>query len=117
MDDRRCRALTLALASEEFDLELPMEPAPLEYFVEKWNHYKDRSPNPNRNNAEYIINGGYEKLTDSCAYLVDDEVLEEGGYEPTCHLEYCLKGPLKKGVTRLYADSFRAVFEKLHGKL
>ena len=45
------------------------------------------------------------------------KALEEGGYEPTCHLEYCLKGPLKKGVTRLYADSFRAVFEKLHGKL
>ena len=36
--------------------------------------------------------------TDDCAYLVNDKELEEGGYEAECHLEYCLKGPFKKGI-------------------
>ena len=41
--------------------------------------------------------------TDDCAYIVDDKILEEGGYEPECHLEYGLIGPFKKGITeRIY---------------
>jgi len=44
--------------------------------------------------------------TDSCAYIVDDRILGEGGYEPTCHLEYCLKGPFKPGLDAKYTAAF-----------
>ena len=44
--------------------------------------------------------------TDDCAYLVDDVLLEEGGYEPCSYLEYRMKGPLKSGVTALYTQAF-----------
>ena len=44
--------------------------------------------------------------TDDCAYLVDDVLLEEGGYEPCSYLEYRLKGPLKSGVTAQYTKCF-----------
>ena len=50
-----------------------------------------------------VIFVGY---TDACAYLVDDTVLAEGGYEPESFLEYRLKGPLKPGVTALYTEAF-----------
>jgi hypothetical protein len=46
--------------------------------------------------------------TDDCAYLVDDVLLEEGGYEPCSYLEYRMKGPLKSGVTALYTQAFAA---------
>ncbi len=43
---------------------------------------------------------------DSCAYIVDDRMLAEGGYEPNAYLEYCLKGPFKPGVDKRYIDGF-----------
>jgi hypothetical protein len=46
--------------------------------------------------------------TDDCAYLVDDVLLDEGGYEPCSYLEYRMKGPLKSGVTALYTQAFAA---------
>ena len=51
--------------------------------------------------------------TDACAYLVDDAVLAEGGYEPDSFVEYRLKGPLKKGVTARYTAHFAKAAEKL----
>jgi len=51
--------------------------------------------------------------TDACAYLVDDVLLEEGGYEPEAYLEYRLIGPLKKGVTALYTQGFAEARKKL----
>ena len=151
----------ISIASEEFDIELEMEPAPMSYFESQYELYKDADPNPNKNNVEYILNGGYDKLphslnlhcqavrisddlyiatvggepcygvekavvsafgdkdvffigyTDSCAYIVDDVVLAEGGYEPTCHLEYRLIGPFKSGLNKLYTDSFKKAFDKI----
>lgn len=151
----------LSIAAEDFEIELPIEPAPIDFFKEQQELHKDALPNPNKNNADYIINGGYEKMphsmmlhcqavrlsddlyiatvggepcygvekeivsafggnevffigyTDSCAYIVDDVLLDEGGYEPTCHLEYRLIGPFKKGLNKLYSDSFKRAFEKI----
>ena len=37
----------------------------------------------------------------------------EGGYEPTCHLEYCLVGPFKKGLNKLYFNEFQKAYEKI----
>lgn len=51
--------------------------------------------------------------TDACAYLVDDFVLDEGGYEPTCHLEYCLIGPFKPGLDEKYTSCFNKSFNKI----
>lgn len=51
--------------------------------------------------------------TDACAYIVDDRVLAEGGYEPTCHLEYCLKGPFMPGLDKRYTDSFSASMKRI----
>lgn len=151
----------LSLAAEAFEIELPMEPAPLEYFKEKNEFYGDDALNPNAVNASIMVNGGYDRLpdslmlhcqairlsdnlfvatmggepcfgaekavlsafgdkkvmfigyTDSCAYVVDDKVLSEGGYEPTCHIEYCLKGPFKAGLNKLYCEGFKAALRKI----
>lgn len=46
--------------------------------------------------------------TDDCAYLVDDYVLSEGGYEAECHIEYNLKGPFQAGVDEKYIEGFSA---------
>lgn len=51
--------------------------------------------------------------TDACAYIVDDRILSEGGYEPTCHLEYCLKGPFKPGLDAKYESGFAASLARL----
>ena len=51
--------------------------------------------------------------TDDCAYLVDDRVLSEGGYEPECHIEYNLKGPFKSGLDDKYTSGFKASFERI----
>ena len=51
--------------------------------------------------------------TDACAYIVDDRVLSEGGYEPTCHNEYGHIGPFKAGLDKLYKDNFKAAFDKI----
>lgn len=51
--------------------------------------------------------------TDASAYIVDDTMLDEGGYEPNSHLEYCLIGPFKKGLDKKYYDAFTEHFEKI----
>lgn len=51
--------------------------------------------------------------TDSCAYIVDDRILSEGGYEPGCHLEYGLIGPFKPGLDEKYREGFRASVKRL----
>jgi len=51
--------------------------------------------------------------TDACAYIVNDQELAEGGYEPTCHMEYCLIGPLKPGLDEAYQKGFAQSLERL----
>jgi len=46
--------------------------------------------------------------TDACAYIVDDTELAEGGYEATCHNEYCLKGPFQSGLDERFRKGFAA---------
>ena len=140
-------------ACAAFTMELPMEPAPFEYF-QKMAEVFQNDEGIFKRNTTYIVNGGYEEMsdilpvrsqivrlssdlyiatmggepcygvkkavlaafgghkvifigyTDDCAYLVDDVLLEEGGYEPSAYLEYCLKGPLKAGVTELYTKYY-----------
>ncbi len=51
--------------------------------------------------------------TDACAYIVDDRILAEGGYEAECHLEYGLKGPFKPGVDARYTEHFEKSLARL----
>lgn len=51
--------------------------------------------------------------TDACAYVVDDTMLEEGGYEPNAHLEYGLIGPFVKGLDEKYIQGFKASLDRL----
>ena len=51
--------------------------------------------------------------TDSCAYIVNDRIIAEGGYEPNAYLEYCLKGPFKPGVDDLYTNGFAQSLKRL----
>lgn len=44
--------------------------------------------------------------TDACAYIVDDVMIDEGGYEPTSSLEYGLKGNFKYGISKKIRDGF-----------
>ena len=44
--------------------------------------------------------------TDSCAYIVSDRMLDEGGYEPCCHLEFCHVGPFLHPLDEKYRDGF-----------
>ena len=153
----------LDIAADAFAIDLPMEGRPLEHFVDKMRQLEKEPDNPNRVNAYYIAQGGYDSLTDSlplhcqtvrltdklylatvggepcfgvknaakkafpegadvcfigytdaCAYIVDDRVLAEGGYEPTCHLEYCLKGPFKPGLDARYEEGFAASLNRIN---
>ncbi|MBE6596113.1 MAG: hypothetical protein E7641_00435 [Ruminococcaceae bacterium] len=54
--------------------------------------------------------------TDASAYIVDDKILSEGGYEATCHLEYGLKGPFKEGITKRISDAFEISLESISSK-
>ena len=157
-----CRPVeNLHFGSADFDIDLPLNPMPLDYFERMAAEFADQPVCPVRSNAIFIANGGYDGLseslmlhgqlirlcddlwvatvggepcygvkkavlqalpgkqvlfigyTDACAYLVDDAVLEEGGYEPDSFVEYRLKGPLKKGVTALYTQGFLAAREAI----
>lgn len=156
-----CKEKTLSVDSDAFEIELPMEKAPLEYFENYLRDYGDDMTNPNCVNADIIVNGGYDTMpeslplycqtvrisddlyiaamggepcfgvkqavkaafgeksvlfigyTDSCAYIVDDKTLGEGGYEPTCHLEYGLPGPFKPGVDEKYTAAFAESYRKI----
>lgn len=44
--------------------------------------------------------------TDSCAYIVSDRILDEGGYEPECHLEFCHIGPFEHPLDEKYRKGF-----------
>ncbi len=163
IETRMCKKEIL-LDSESFEIELPMEGKPIEYFKEMEQMLKNKADNPMREHALYIANGGYAKLsdslllrgaviklsddlyvatlggepcfgvknavkkafgeknvffigyTDACAYIVDDRVLAEGGYEPTCHLEYCLKGPFKPFLDEKYTSAFETALHSLAQK-
>ncbi len=52
--------------------------------------------------------------TDDCAYLVDDRVLAEGGYEPESYIEYNLKGPFKPGLDAKYTQGFAASLARIN---
>jgi len=144
-----------------FVIPLEMEPRSKEYFENQREKYRDLRMTPDKNNADFIADGGYETLsdtldlhckllringdlfvattggepcfgvkkavvsalsgkqvifigyTDACAYLVDDKMLSEGGYEPLCHMEYRLIGPFKQGLGKKYTDAFKKAFEKV----
>ena len=51
--------------------------------------------------------------TDDCAYIVDDKILAEGGYEAECHLEYGLIGPFKKGIDGRISQGFYESLKRL----
>ena len=51
--------------------------------------------------------------TDSCAYIVDDVILQEGGYEPESYSEYGNAGPFKPGLNKAYYDGFLTAFKEL----
>lgn len=51
--------------------------------------------------------------TDACAYVVTDEMLDEGGYEPGAFLEYGLIGPFRKGLNEKYISGFQDSLERL----
>jgi len=53
--------------------------------------------------------------TDSCAYLVDDKILEEGGYEPGSYPEYGLAGSFKLGMNSLYYNGFKNSLNRING--
>jgi hypothetical protein len=162
LDNGGCRKAELSVAADAFTIELPMDGRPLAYFVEQMRSLEKAPDNPNRVNAFYIAQGGYDTLedslflhcqtirlteklylatvggepcfgvkkavkkafpegsdvcfigyTDACAYIVDDRVLAEGGYEPTCHLEYCLKGPFKPGLDVRYEAAFAESLKRI----
>ena len=50
--------------------------------------------------------------TDACAYIVDDVMIEEGGYEPTSSLEYGLKGNFKPGISQRIREGFEAALKQ-----
>ena len=162
LDRGGCIKADLSISADAFAIELPMNPAPLEYFKQQMQEMETHPDNPNRVNAIRIAQGGYDTLaetlylhcqiirlsdslyiattggepcfgvknaikkafpedtqvcfigyTDACAYIVDDRVLSEGGYEPTCHLEYGLKGPFLPGLDTRYKDAFAASLKRL----
>ena len=162
LDKGGCIKADLSISADAFAIELPMNPAPLEYFKQQMQEMETHPDNPNRVNAIRIAQGGYDTLaetlylhcqiirlsdslyiattggepcfgvknaikkafpedtqvcfigyTDACAYIVDDRVLSEGGYEPTCHLEYGLKGPFLPGLDTRYKDAFAASLKRL----
>lgn len=150
----------LSIDSDSFEINLEMNPQPLEYFTKMHETYGNET-HPMANNADFIANGGYKTLknvlpvhcqairlsdrlyiatiggepchgvkkaivsafdgndvffigyTDACAYLVDDFVLNEGGYEPTSHLEYRLIGPFKPGLDEKYISCFKKSFNTI----
>ncbi|MBQ2741612.1 MAG: hypothetical protein IJB42_06135 [Oscillospiraceae bacterium] len=156
-----CTKKEVFFDSNAFEIELPMDGKPIEYFIEEKVKRINDPDNVYRNNAIYISDGGYEKLsdslmlrasviklsddlyiatlggepcfgvrkaierafgdkkiifigyTDACAYIVDDRILSEGGYEPTCHLEYCLKGPFKPGLDARYTNAFEKALQRM----
>ena len=156
VENGKTKKAELSVASDEFELELPIDVQPISVFEKMLEERKDARFNPEKKNAEIIVNGGYNKLldslflrcqtirisddfyvaamggetcyrvkcaareafadkdfcfigyTDACAYIVDDVVIDEGGYEPNSFLEYGLKGPFKKGLNKKYSDGFKA---------
>lgn len=57
-----------------------------------------------------ILFAGY---TDACAYIVTDKMLDEGGYEVDCFLEYMHKGPIKKGIDNLILTAYKSALPQL----
>jgi len=59
------KKVNLDIKSENFEIELPMDPASIEYFEEQYELSVGDLPNPIKNNVEFIVNGGYDKLEKS----------------------------------------------------
>ena len=53
--------------------------------------------------------------TDSCAYIVSDRMLDEGGYEPCCHLEFCHIGPFLHPLDEKYREGFLNAVSVIEG--
>ena len=50
---------------------------------------------------------------DGIAYLPDDKLIGEGGYEVDGSVvEFCLRGRFKRGVTQKLADAYRQVLSR-----
>ncbi|MFO7612162.1 MAG: hypothetical protein R6W99_06745 [Clostridia bacterium] len=57
-----------------------------------------------------VMFAGY---TDSCAYIVTDRMIDEGGYEVRCFIEYLHKGRIKKGIDEIINTGFREAAVRL----
>ncbi len=57
-----------------------------------------------------VIFAGY---TDACSYIVIDSMIEEGGYEVNCFLEYMHKGRIKKGIDKILISAFKEASTEL----
>ncbi len=54
--------------------------------------------------------------TDSSAYLVDDNILREGGYEPNSYREYGHKGRFKEGLNDLYRSGYTDSLKRINNR-
>ena len=54
--------------------------------------------------------------TDSSAYIVSDRILDEGGYEPECHLEFCHVGPFMHPLDVKYTSGFAEAVAQIEEK-
>lgn len=61
-----------------------------------------------------IIFAGY---TDACSYIITDAMIDEGGYEADCFIEYMHKGPLKLGIDKIIAAGYAKAIYALNLKL
>ena len=52
--------------------------------------------------------------TDSCAYIVDDDIINEGGYEPESFPEYGIAGPFKLGISDLFYNGFLTSIKRIN---
>ena len=164
IESGKAKKADVSIASDGFEIELPIDVQPLSVFEKMLEERKAFGYCAEKQNAEDVVNGGYNKLTDSmflrcqtikisddlyitaiggepcyrvkcavreafadkdfcfigytdgCAYIVDDVVIDEGGYEPNSFLEYGLKGPFKKGLNKKYSDGFKASRKRIENK-
>lgn len=154
IDGGELKQIELSIASEGFEIELPIEERPISYFEAQEKRLEKYRDVPDKASVKYILGGAYETLprtmtlfctalrmaegvyvatmggepcfgvkqavrrafgerklcfigyTDSCAYIVSDKILDEGGYEPGCHLEFCHVGPFMHPLDEKYRKGF-----------
>ncbi|MBN2558615.1 MAG: hypothetical protein JXB33_07685 [Clostridia bacterium] len=59
------------------------------------------------------LNVFFAGYTDSCAYIVTDRMIDEGGYEVRCFIEYLHKGRIRKGIDEIIDTGFREAAARL----